>query len=61
MIGQLAYRVSQTKVSMKNFNSDLSITLIPSFQISMDSVDLSVLFGYDWSVSIQGVPDKRYR
>ena len=43
MIGQLAYRVFKTKVLMKNLNSDLFITLIPTFQISLDLVDLFMI------------------
>ena len=37
--GHHVYRVSEKRVSIKNFNSDLFITLI-----ALDSVDLYVLF-----------------
>ena len=39
------YRVSQIKLSIKNFNFDLLITLLDSFLTSLDSVNLYVWFG----------------
>ena len=36
--------MSPKKVSIKNFNSDLFITLINSFLMSLDSADLSFVW-----------------
>ena len=46
------YRVSQKKVSIKNFNSNLFITFIQSALISLCPVDLQVLFGRSFGRSI---------